>query len=358
MDLEQYALDFFSITSEEDLILQREKIIKQIEQWLKEKERIDNVIKNNYNILKHQEQLGRFSSTNANKYYDISSAGLRKLVNNYNQQKKDLLKLQNAKDLEEHLKDGYRAIHYFRDILTGNEINYSIAYEDSVNGGEKEIFEAKLNLEQVLSAVSFNFPDVLSVKENTKVSNKIKMVISGTSIRNLLEDPEIKEIEEISNKIGNKELWDSMLTVREENFRKYSGNMGQLYEAYFSLFSEGINYIGHRPGEANTIGIAKSAINKAIKDRTPGWKAGDVGNTQLKAVLGGSIASLIAAGTIEKTLKQLLKALQGTTKNQIKQSLIKLFTMDLRKATTTLDKEAQKAAIAHIEELFKRLDTI
>ena len=32
--------------------------------------------------------------------------------------------------------------------------------------------------------------------------------------------------------------------------------------------------------------------------------------------------------------------------------------MDLRKATTTLDKEAQKAAIAHIEELFKRLDTI
>ena len=358
MDLEKYALEFFSIASEEDLIIEREKIIKQIEQWIEEKEAIDNVIKNNYNILKHQEQLGRFSSVNANKYYDISSSGLKRLVNNYNQQKRDLLKLQNAKDLEEHFKDGYRIIHYFRDILTGKEIDYSIAYEDSIDGGDKEIFEAKLNLEQVLSAVSFNFPDVLSVKEGTKISNKIKMVINGTSIRNLLEDPSVKEIEDISNKISNKELWDSMLKVREENFRKYSGNMGQLYEAYFSLYSEGINYVGHQPGKKNTIGLAKSAINKAIKDRTPGWKAGDVGNTQLKAVLGGSIASLIAAGTIERTLRQLLKALQQNTKNQIKQSLIKLFTMDLRKATTTLDKEAQKAAIAHIEKLFERFDTI
>ncbi len=358
MELEQYALDFFSVASAEDLILQRGKIIKQIEKWLKEKTEIDNVIKNNYDILKKQEQLGRLSTKDTNKYYDISSAGLKKLVDNYNQQRRDLLKLQNAKDLEEHFKDGYRLIHYFRDLLTGTEIDYSIVYEDSVENGEKDIFEAKLNLEQVLSATSFNFPDILNVKENTKISNKIKLVINGTNIRNLLEDPEIKEIENISNQIENKQLWDSMIKIREENFRKYSGNMGQLYEAYFSLFSEGINYVGHRPGEENTIGIAKSAINKAIKDKTPGWKAGDVGNTQLKAVLGESIASLIAVGSIEKTLKSLLKALQGNTKNQIKQGLTKLFTMDLRKATAALDKEAQRMAIAHINELFNKIDII
>ena len=206
MGIEQHALDFFSIATAEDLILQRKQIIKQIEDWIKEKENIDNVIKNNYYILKRQEQLGRLSSKNVDKYYDLSSGGLKKLVNNYNQQKKDLQKLQNSKSLEEHLKDGYRIIHYFRDILTGDVIDYSIAYEDSVNGESKEIFEARLNLEQVLSAVSFNFSDILSVKENTKVSNKIKLVINGTSIRNLLKDSEMQEIKNISNKITNKEL--------------------------------------------------------------------------------------------------------------------------------------------------------
>lgn len=355
--LQSRALEFFGIASSEQLILNRDKIVHQIEDWLRQKAEIDTAIKNNYEILKHQEQLGRLSSTNANKYYDISSAGLKKLVDNYNKQRRDLAKLQDSKDLEEHLKDGYRMIHYFRDLLTGSEIKYSIAYESNTEKGrEKEIFEAKLNLEQVLSAVSFNFPDLLKVKENTKVSNKIKMVISGTSIRNLLEDPEMKEIENITDSIANKKLWDSMIKIREENFRKYSGNMGQLYEAYFSLFSEGIDYAGHREGEKDTIGKAKSAIQKAIKDRTPGWKAGDVGNTQLKAVLGSSIASLIAAGSIERTLISLMNALKKDTKTQIKQSLIKLFTMDLRKATTEIDKQAQKDAIAYIEELFKKLD--
>ena len=60
-----------------------------------------------------------------------------------------------------------------------------------------------------------------------------------------------------------------MIKVREENFRKYSGNMGQLYEAYFSLFSEGIDYVGHREGEKNTIGKAKSAIHKGRGQSLP-----------------------------------------------------------------------------------------
>lgn len=329
------------------------QIQKSIDEWLKTKKRLDTNLYSQYQSLNKTKSLGRASSSQGQ--VDLSSKNLRAML----RQRKRIVGVRTLEETVEHFKKGYELIHRVRELLTGQEIEYSILYQGTKKSGGK-MLEAKLSLDDVLSNVKLAVSDVAQVKSDSEMSKAIKLSVDNSAIRKT-----VNALSQADNMLENalvtveldRVLWDSLVSFSEG--QGSTNNMGYVYEAYTQLKRidryQGINFIGHRPGEANTENLAADLLRDAIKNNDPGWQKGDVALEQLKAVFK-SAASLISVSAIEFVLTQTKKALAIDTNKDMAEELKKIFTAQGSNFNSDLDERLTEEAIAAIDETVGKVD--
>lgn len=346
--LEEARHDITQIVFDNYTIFQ---IQQSINEWLQIKQRLDTTLYNQYVSLKKEDSIGRVSASRGN--IDLSSKALRSML----KQQRRIVGVRTIEETVEHFKKGYELIHRIREVLTGQEITYSILYKTTKKQGGK-LLEAKLKLEDILSATKLSLSDVEVVKANTELSNVINLSVTNASVR--------KAVISLSNSSTSLEnalveadmdttLWDSLVKFAQDKATSYN-NMGYVYEAYTVLKRvdryRKIKFIGHKQGRANTENLAEALLERAVKNNDPGWQKGDVALEQLKAVFK-STANLISVSTIERVLIQILKALQTDSQSDMKSRLEQIFIAQASDYNTDLENLLREEAINAIETNIK-----
>lgn len=361
-----YLGEFLDLMKEEanrELIDKNMLVLIQnsIKQWLATKQRLDRKLLIQYNRLNKEESsnLGRINSKNQR--IDISSAGLREVMKKYTEQKRRIRNLREIEDIAEHLKKGYELIHRIREILTGQEITYSILYssEQGINNGEN-LLEAHLTIDQVLSNVTMSFSDTRVVEANSELTNAIDLTITNSAVKRTVEaliGKKESAIQTVMSALDRPGLWNSLVDFREEKISnkgmsKYTANMGRIYEVYSVLRRvdkyKSINYIGKGP-KGNTENLAETLLRDAIENTDPGWQIGDVGLEQLKAVFNAN-ASLINTSTIEKILTEVQEGLKADSPEELGEKMKSIFTTQRTDFNNKLDQKVEQEAIQAIEK--------
>ena len=173
----------------------KHEVQSEIKDWIAVKKKLDNRVKSQYENISKMKDLGRFNSSGER--YDISSKNLRKLYQNYAEQKGKIKELQSLDKIAEHYKKGYKMIHKIREDLTGQEITYSIAFKR-----QGKVMEAKLTLDQVLSATKISYTDVKNVNVDTDLSNFLNLSVRNSSINKLIQGKLDKNMKDLEKQIN------------------------------------------------------------------------------------------------------------------------------------------------------------
>ena len=242
------------------------------------------------------------------------------------------------------LREGYRLIHSFREIFTGQTIGYSILtnFNDKKNN---KIIEMQLSLEELL-----------------EVTNKIKASEGGNSFSLYINQADLKRAQ--IQKLGISKEFDehqyklfySIIQVwnNPPKVRGYKDigvvNKGRAYEVYmkykntFSL-----------PLKIRDKSRIYWSIVSAKSENIPGWLQGDYEDKQLKTVFDTSTANLISMESAKKLIEETLKVLttSRTDVSKIKK-LIKLYTTKgiNKAARKDIDKNIRNEADKYIKETF------
>lgn len=321
-------------------------IKKAIDEWLKTQERLNKKLTKTYEEIKHIEKL-----TGVNKKGEeiITQAGIRRTIEKQTEAKFRIKGIYNENDIVNLLKDGYRLIEYIREFFTGQEIVYSILFDN----GNGEIAEAKINLEQLLNAVS-NEITVQRKKYNSEsLLYSAKLSITNANIKNFIKEQEnSQKLYNLLSSADN-QLWDSLVAARDkEGLDKYAYNKGNIYEAYSVIknverFSK-ITYIGQRQHN-----LAITLIKQ--KNSIAFYKAGDLGLTQLKAVLG-SAADLADMNTLVDIIKKLQNIFNSNlSQEDFTKQITNLFTPLESQIEYKIETEARKEAVSKIEEIIPKI---
>ena len=335
-------------------------IQKSILQWISIKQRLDRKLLIQYNTLKKEDNLGLGRISSHGKNIDISASGLRQILVRYTEQKRRIRNLREIEDITNHFKKGYELIHRIRELLTGQDITYTILYTGGKETNGENLLEAHLTIDQLLSGVSLALSDINDIKTNQELSNVASLNISNSAIKRTVDGILGKKqntLQTVINAIDNPELWDSLVDYRNRKIAggmsKYTANMGRIYEVYSILRRvdkyKSISYIGHKDGEPNTENLANALLQDAIENSDPGWQIGDVGLEQLKSVFNAE-ASLISVSTIEKVLNDIYNALSISHKDEMSQALKNIFTTQREKFNNKLDAKVEQEAIITIDK--------
>lgn len=357
-----YLEDFLQIVRNgtEEIVLDKamvELIQKSISQWLITKEKLDRKLYIQYAKLEKDKNFEFIQKGDKS----VSSANLRKVLNAYSEQRRHIRNLREVEDVTNHFKKGYELIHRIREIITKQDITYTILFAGDKT--REQLMEAHLTLDQLLPRVS------LSLSSDTKIfqelSNAISLSISNSAIKqtvdSLLGEKE-NNLQQVVSAIDNPNLWNSLVDYRDkkmsEGMDKAVVNFGRIYEVYSILRRvekyKTISFIGHTPGSANTENLANALLDDAIKNSDPGWQIGDVGLEQLKSVFNAN-ATLISASTIETVLRETQEAFKKTSKNEMSQNLKKIFTTQKTSFNNKIDEKVEEEAIKAIDETISKI---
>ena len=258
-------------------------------------------------------------------------------------------------EIVEHYKKGYELIHRIRELVTQQDIVYSILYSTRRRkNGFKPLLEAHLTLDQVLEHMRPAYSDIKKVKNfKTEFSNVISLSFANADARRAVNEAE-REGLSISNAIEKRELWDTLEEYAEIYYPKV--NRGRLYEVYSILVKtpdyEGIEHVGHYEGQANTETLAGDLIEKSLKDTDYGWQKGDIALEQLKAAYNANV-SFMEASTVKRVLKEILVALKSQSQEAMIEELTKVFTVAKTEFNLEVDKLVKEEAEVAIAEKIK-----
>lgn len=325
-------------------------IQKSISQWLKTKERFDKKLITIYNNFTLEEKKSLAISSNKGEK-DLSYAGLNKIIKKYVSQKKHIKNLKDINEITQYFIKGYKLLHYIREILTDQEITYTILYQS-----KEELLEAHLTLQQLFPAISLTLSDYKIVNEETKLSNQMSLSLSNTAINKLINKLEKNENElnKIITSLDKPNLWDSLVNHQK---KINIGNLGHAFEAYKVLRTidkyKTINYIGNS-NNYNTESLAEALIKESLRNGDKGWQIGDIGTEQLKAVYNSS-ANLIQISSIATTLKAVNEALDKKNENEMIKALTDIYVTNRESFNNNIDKKAEEIAISNINKNIKKL---
>lgn len=263
--------------------------------------------------------------------------------------------LRTLDDIVNHFKKGYELIHRIRELLTSQEITYSVLYATRQHkDGYKPLFEAHLTLDQVLAETRPAYKDIQTVNVDTEFSNVLSLEFANADARRAVDAAEKQGGSSISNALDKRDLWDTLIEYAEANHP--NANRGRLYEVYSTLVKtpryQKINYIGHHKGQANTEGLASALIKQALADRDFGWQKGDIALEQLKAVFNAN-AALIDGSTIKVVLTEIYQALRAQTEQELIDNLTKIFTVKKQQFDLEVDALVKEEAVIAIEKKIK-----
>lgn len=287
---------------------------------------------------------------------EIYQAGLgnAKTKNISEQQREMLLKYDIKLDLiGKHLDDGYRFLHKFREVITGEPINYAVIVSDG-----SELYEVEVDLETLLKRTGGVVKNY-SQKEDQPTDQKII-----TSFKRSLRQTSLEQMEEAAGeelkkkKIGEDSLY-SQLNKRREQISSLIGvknfNKGHIFElekilkhqynikdtasAINSLFDNSSRFTKEEEAIYNYKN-KKSFIRYLVKNATnqiADLKGGDqlvkkevdgktvLSDTQLKN-LSNAGAGLIGEFQITKAMKAIQKAFDSKTSvKDAKKKMIEIF---------------------------------
>lgn len=322
----------------------KNQIQQSIAQWLKTEDKLNKSLLRQYQLV---------AKENGYQIEEISSEGLKMALNRYTTiLHRHVERMKTEEDITNHLKKGYELIHRIREILTGQEITYTILYTDKDANSSENLWEAHLTLEELLSSFS-NLTKKANKAIETNLLKAFSLNISNSNIKNLVKKRK-ESLTKAVTKMDKPELWDSLVRYNnrmvDAGANKFVYNYGRVYETYSILRRvekyQTINYIGHQKGKQNTKSLAGSILKKAAKDTIPGWQKGDIGDEQLKSVFNSS-ARLIPVSTIEEVLKSVQASLNKSTQEEILKELKNIFTVQEKtKLEYEIDIKFNETAIA------------
>lgn len=155
----------------------------------------------------------------------------------------------------------------------------------------------------------------------------------------------------------NDELYNSLHNYYLANKKRINGtyvNEGELYETYRYYIEKGKHsFDPHKKTDLNFLHKAVSRSMNSISGR----KGGDINTSQVK-FFNASFATL---SNIKSTLKELIRLMkdfiQSGNKENFKKGLTEVFTKD-KKQIEDIDRETQKEAKKHIDEVIKTIPGI
>ena len=284
-------------------------------------------------------------------------AGLNNVkTKNISEQQKEMLSKYDIKlDLiGKHLDDGYRFLHRFREIITGEPINYAVIVSDG-----SELYEVEVDLETLLKrtgGVIKNYSQKQNQSTDQKAITSFKRSLRQTSLQEIKNAAGDKELN--IQKIGEGSLY-SQLDKRREQITSLIGvknfNKGHVFElekilrnqynikdtasAISSLFDDSRRFTKEEEAIYNYKN-KKSFIRYLVKNAT-NWiadlKGGDqlvkkevdgktvLSDTQLKN-LSNAGAGLIGEFQITKAMKAIQEAFDsGTSLKEAQTKMIEIF---------------------------------
>lgn len=289
----------------------------------------------------------------------LHSSDMTAVYNTYIEEKKDVENLQTQEEIIQHMVTGYKLIHNIREVLTRQEIIYSVAYEE-----DGQIWQTKLKMEDLLRNVSKNVES--NIKDET-IAEALKISVSNANILKTLENTEIKRKIIASNtfkenvEINIHNSLYNYIYYKVQNIAEKKKTHGDIYEIYLIMINEKKYKPFHRltNGRSNKLIEALADAHnenmlegeiKQAHDSVAGWRGGDVGNLQAKAVYNAS-ASLMNMGTMKRVISSIYE--NFSVKQIDEQKIIQLFTKDQDKLNLELDKAANKKAIKGIKKTFE-----
>lgn len=350
-----YLDDFLDFARNQTEAIFNQEIKNQIQQsiiqWLKTDEKLNKSLLKQYQLA---------AKENNYQIETITTEGLKAALNRYILiLRRHTERIKTEEDIIEHLKKGYELVHRIRELLTGQKITYTILYSNKKNKNSKNMWEAHLTLEELLSSFTILTKDanVAAIQDLTKA---FSLNITNTQVKNLIEKRK-DTLSRATTKIDKPELWDSLVRYTNRKYdagaNQFTYNYGRVFEAYSILRRvkkyQIINYIGHQRGKQNTKPLAGALLQKVVKDTIPGWQKGDLGDEQLKAVFNAN-ATLTSVTKIKGALQDIQKALNTTNKEEILNNLKNIFTVqDKTKLEYEIDIEFNETAIAATDEAIK-----
>ena len=320
------------------------KIIQDIDDWIRTNNNLEKRLQTQYrNINRTVNTI--FKESNISMETSISSSSL---FQNYYNEKTHTRGIIDKEDLAEHYKKGYTLIHLIREVFTKQEITYTILMSDDKNG-EKNIYEVSLPLEKILSAITNTSTGQIILngeKHMLTTYNKLKLSRQKLtkSINNSSVDKQYLSESQTS-------LWKDLM---ERYYDSKYFNRGRIYELYNIIQKDRgrryrtIKHVGKGPLK-NTIPLIDKIKSNMKIDNIQGWKKGDYGLDQLKAVIT-SDADIISSGAIIEILEKLKEALTLDDPKEIAEALIKILTVQNQALDLEIDKQVNDIAIQNIKD--------
>lgn len=321
------------------------RIVKSLEGWIE----VENRLEKDFEITRK-------------KNYDMNIVGKQKANISVQEKKQRMqynIKLQR---ILEHLKVGYQILHSIRDSFTGQTIEYAILDADS----NEKLFQSIINIEKLMDLASIS-------KEVDSGTNEIKnFSLRLESHQTQLESLTINENEDSNTRQTFSDgLYNQILdmykgsklnknNIEREAFIDKDGkefNRGHLYEVIFYLEHEK----GYKGKRLKRYEASKELIDKAIsasRNKTPGWKGGDIGKYQLKNISNAS-AQIITSETLKNIFNKLILIFKEKNLIKMKNALIEEFTEKIAKNdgsfTHAFERKVYDAAIKGIDSVFENI---
>lgn len=186
--LNQARVDYLTMELNQETI---DLIQKSIKQWLGLKQKLDERLLTRYRQLGRETSLGRISSKGNT--IDLSAGGLTQVLNYYTENKRRVRALMDMDQITQLFKDGYELIHRIREVLTKQELTYSILYAPSKGESGEELMEVNFTLDQLLSSVRLATSDMKEVAAGAELTNATQLLIQGPAVKQTLKEIEKKK---------------------------------------------------------------------------------------------------------------------------------------------------------------------
>lgn len=337
---------------EKDVFINQAK--KECLIWLEKTNRLNKRFVNILNRLR-KDPLKKMTMDNK-----LHSEDMTQVYNAYINATRHIVNLRTQEEIIQHMVTGYKLIHNIREVLTRQEIIYSVAYEK-----DGQIWQTELKMEDLLKNVSKNVER--NIKEST-MAEALKISVSNANILKTLESIKNKTEKVITENTFKEnveiDIHNSLynyIYYKIQNITEKKKTHGDIYEIYLVMINEKKYKPFHSLANGNSdnlIEVLADAHNENIlegeikqaHDSVAGWRGGDVGNLQAKAVYNAS-ASLMNIGTMKRVISSIYE--NFSAKQIDEQEIIKLFTKEQDKLNLELDKIANTNAINGIQETFK-----
>ena len=342
--MDDYINQFFQYFNEDAQEIHQDiysLIIPSIEQWLTENSKFNHELEeNNKRLLNRVKKEG-----------ELSRSSLNEMLKKRNKN----LKTVSMSDLLEHFKRGYALLHYIRELLTNQEIQYDIALkaergDKSKNYHSKNLTYIKIPLKVFLEGLSLE-KSLGSFREGSEITDFFELKARESKIRTAANKFGTLQTGEFAFR-GKTILWNTLIDYRKQlilegKLSEQADNWGRTYEVYQRLVHEKkyqtVNAIGHWPGQKNTYGLAEKLFKEQRGESVKGWQMGDIGLEQYKAVFNAA-ASVMSSSSLVQVMKEIFLALTNNNTEKIKTRLKEIFIPKSTQLRSEIDKEVWESA--------------